>query len=205
MSLILEDDIVHTQLHEQRLERVVSLLRGEDARSVVDLGCGRGVLLARLMREPGISRLLGVERSREALAIARRDVLDRDAAHVQLHNGSFQDSDLPAEGFDAAVMLETLEHVDPGQLSGVEQAVFATFRPRVLIITTPNAEYNPLLDLPPGEFRDPDHRFEWNRARFRQWSRRVAGRHGYRVTFQGIGEQDPELGTPTQAAIFRRP
>lgn len=198
------EDIVHTELHEVRLERVVSLLRGHDARSVVDLGCGRGVLLARLMREPGFERLLGVEMSREALAIARQEVLARQAVdHVELLNGSFTDPDLPVQGFDAAVMLETIEHIEPGELSGVERAVFASFRPRLLIITTPNVEYNPLFDLPPGVFRDPDHRFEWDRARFGQWCRRIAARQGYSVTFQGIGDQDPELGSPTQAALFR--
>ena len=198
------DDIVHTELHEQRLERVVSWLRGEGARSVVDFGCGRGILLERLMREPGLGRLLGVESSREALAMARQDVLANRDGDVELLNGSFTDPGLSIGEFDAGVMLETIEHVNPGELSGVEQAVFATFRPGFLILTTPNAEYNPLLGLPPGAFRDPDHRFEWNRARFRQWCRRMAERHEYRVTFQGIGEQDPDLGTPTQAALFRR-
>lgn len=198
------DDIVHTELHEQRLDRVVAWLRSEGARSVVDLGCGRGVLLERLTREPEFTCLLGVESSREALAMARQDVLADRGEHVQLLSGSFTDPGLSIGEFDAGVMLETIEHVNPGELSGVERAVFATFRPRLLIVTTPNAEYNPLLDLPPGAFRDPDHRFEWNRSRFRQWSRRLAERHGYRVTFQGIGEQDPELGTPTQAALFRR-
>lgn len=198
------DDIVHTELHEQRLERVVSWLRGEGARSVVDFGCGRGVLLERLGREPAFTHLLGVESSREALAMARQDVLAHRTDQVQLLNASFTDPALSVGEFDAGVMLETIEHVNPGELSGVERTVLARVRPRFLIVTTPNAEYNPLLGLPPGAFRDPDHRFEWNRARFRQWCRRVAERHGYRVNFQGIGEQDPELGTPTQAALFRR-
>lgn len=198
------DDIVHTELHEQRLERVVSWLRGEGARSVVDFGCGRGVLLERLGREPAFTHLLGVESSREALAMARQDVLAHRTDQVQLLNASFTDPALSVGEFDAGVMLETIEHVNPGELSGVERTVLARVRPRFLIVTTPNAEYNSLLGLPPGAFRDPDHRFEWNRARFRQWCRRVAERHGYRVNFQGIGEQDPELGTPTQAALFRR-
>lgn len=198
------DDIVHTELHEQRLERVVAWLRGEGVRSVVDFGCGRGILLERLGREPGFSRLLGVESSREALALARRDVFAHGTNHAQLLNASFTDPALSVGPFDAGVMLETIEHVNPGTLSVVERVVLVRTRPRFLIVTTPNADYNPLLGLPPGVFRDPDHRFEWNRARFRQWCRRAAERNGYRVTFQGIGEQDPELGSPTQAALFRR-
>ncbi len=198
------DDIVHTELHEQRLERVVAWLRAEGAHSVVDFGCGRGVLLERLGREPALTRLLGVESSREALAMARQEVLAPGTDHVELLNASFTDPALSVGDFDAGVMLETIEHVNPGELSSLERTVFAQARPRLLIVTTPNSEYNPLLDLPPGAFRDPDHRFEWTRARFRQWCRRVAERQGYRVSFQGIGEQDPELGTPTQAALFRR-
>jgi 3' terminal RNA ribose 2'-O-methyltransferase Hen1 len=198
------DDIVHTELHEQRLERVVAWLRAEGARSVVDFGCGRGVLLQRLGREPAFSRLLGVDASREALALARQEVLTHGAEHVDLLNASLTDPALSVDEFDAGVLLETIEHVNPGELSSLERTVLATARPRFLIVTTPNAEYNPLLDLPPGAFRDPDHRFEWTRARFRQWCRRVAQRQGYRVSFQGIGEQDPDRGTPTQAALFRR-
>jgi small RNA 2'-O-methyltransferase len=101
-------------------------------------------------------------------------------------------------------MVETIEHVDPGQLSRVEQGVFAQLRPAMLFMTTPNADYNPLLGLGAGEVREPDHRFEWGQAKFRRWALGVGHRNGYRVRFGGIGEDHAELGPPTQTACFTR-
>lgn len=201
----LTNAIVHTELHGQRLERVIAWLRGHDARTVMDLGCGRGVLLGRLLAESAFTRLVGVDLSAEALAIARQRVLPgQTGQRVELLNASFTDPSLPLSGLDAGVMLETLEHLEPGRLSELEKAVFGIYRPGLMIITTPNAEYNPHFGLAPGEFRDPEHYFEWDRNRFRRWCGRVAQRNGYAVRYQGIGDQDPETGSPTQAALFLR-
>ncbi|MFP3873359.1 MAG: hypothetical protein ACLFV1_02795 [Thiohalophilus sp.] len=106
--------------------------------------------------------------------------------------------------YDAAAMVETIEHLKPAALSAAEQMVFAQLRPRVVYLTTPNREYNPLFGLHPGEFREADHEFERDRARFRHWSQGVARRNGYRVTLGGIGEDDPYFGQPTQTAWFTR-
>jgi hypothetical protein len=46
--------------------------------------------------------------------------------------------------------------------------------------------------------------FEWTRAEFAAWCAEVAGTHGYRVRLDGIGDPDPELGNPTQLAVFTR-
>lgn len=200
-----DNAIVHTELHGQRLERVIAWLRAHDVRSVMDLGCGRGVLLARLLAEPALRRLVGVDVSAEALAMARQHVLPESGEQrVELLNASFTDPALPLSGLDAGIMLETIEHLEPGRLSELERAVFGTYRPGLMIVTTPNVEYNPLFGLSPGEFRDPEHYFEWDRNRFQRWCARVAERNGYTVRYQGIGEQDPDLGSPTQAALFRR-
>ncbi len=95
-----------------------------------------------------------------------------------------------------------IEHVPPRELSTLERAVFGVYRPGIVVITTPNADYNPLFELGPGEFRDPDHRFEWGRDKFRQWVSGVAERNGYRVRIGGIGDAHPDLGAPTQRALF---
>jgi hypothetical protein len=101
-------------------------------------------------------------------------------------------------------MVETIEHVHPEQLSRVEMAVFAGYRPGCLLMTTPNREYNPLFDLAPGEFREQDHKFEWDRVKFQRLARGVAHRNGYTVEFGGIGEFVPDAGHPTQTAFFMR-
>lgn len=122
---------------------------------------------------------------------------------IELVHGSFTDATLLLQGFDAGVMLETIEHVDPGQLSLVERAVFDSYRPTHVLVTTPNREFNVLHGLPPGAFRHPDHRFEWDRSQFRRWALGIASRNGYSVRFNDIGPPDVLFGAPTQLAAFR--
>lgn len=101
-------------------------------------------------------------------------------------------------------MVETIEHVEPSALSGVEHAVFALLCPTLVVMTTPNSEYNVRYGLAEGEIRQPDHRFEWGRARFASWAGGVGRRNGYGVEMSMIGRPDPRLGSPTQMATFRR-
>jgi 3' terminal RNA ribose 2'-O-methyltransferase Hen1 len=194
-----------TDLHGERLERVVQALRESQAESVLDLGCGPGDLLLRLADERQFKKIVGLDTSREALAEARH-LLSRkeNACNVSLYQGSFTSFDEDMAGFDAAVLVETIEHVEPHRLSAVEKAVFAGCRPKTVIITTPNYEYNVLHGVPEGAFRHPDHRFEWTRAKFRNWAEGVAGRNGYRARFEDIGERDPVLGSSTQMVTFSR-
>jgi hypothetical protein len=99
--------------------------------------------------------------------------------------------------------MEVVEHVDPHRLSALEHAVFHAARPRAVVVTTPNIEYNVRYEtLEAGRFRHSDHRFEWTRAEFRDWAGRVASAHGYQVRFKPVGEIDPELGPSTQLALF---
>jgi small RNA 2'-O-methyltransferase len=182
-------------------------LRDCGARSVLDLGCGSGELLLRLAREPQFERIVGLDISPDALQEARRllQALPRpEASRVELVEASFAVPDERFAGFDAAAMVETVEHIDARRLSSVERTVFGCFRPRTVILTTPNSEYNPIHGAHDGAFRHPDHRFEWTRAKFRDWARGVAARNGYRVAFGDIGEPDADLGSSTQMAVFRR-
>lgn len=194
-----------TDLHEERLERVFAVLKGSGARRVLDLGCGSGSLLHRLLADDQFEEVVGVEQSGLSLAQARTRLgrhLAGMAPRLRLHCASYERRNPGLAGFEAAAMVETIEHVRPEALSRVEQAVFGQYRPALVFMTTPNREYNPLYDLDPGELRDPDHKFEWDRAKFRAWAAGVAGRNGYRVRFGGIGEGHPDLGEPTQTACF---
>jgi small RNA 2'-O-methyltransferase len=195
-----------TPLHEERLDAVASLLLDSGADTVLDLGCGAGALLQRLVAEEQFTRIVGVDTSAEALLMAERsiatgsDVVDK---RVALIHGSYTDADERLEGFDAAALIETIEHIEPTQLSQVEQAVFGSVRPGLVVVTTPNREYNVLYGIPNGEYRHEDHRFEWDRPQFESWARGVSERHGYDVTFAGIGPNDAWLGSPTQMGVFR--
>lgn len=194
-----------TPLHEARLAAITRALLASGARSVLDLGCGEGVLVARLADQAQFSRIVGIDISLAALDAAREALhLDPLAppGRIQVMHASFTDVDPGLRGFDAAVMLETIEHVDPGRLSLVERAVFGSYRPRTVLITTPNQEYNVVHGMNPGAFRHPDHRFEWDRPKFRRWACGVAARHAYSVAFDDIGECHPTRGASTQMASF---
>lgn len=194
-----------TALHEQRLDFVLQRLRATGARSVLDLGCGSGSLLYRLLAESQFQQVVGLEQSSLSLTQARTlltEHLQPASARLRLVHGSYTDSSVSLGHFEAAAMVETIEHVQPSRLGQVEQVVFRGLQPDVLLMTTPNREYNPLFDLAPGEFREADHKFEWDRARFRHWALGVGQRCGYTVTFGGIGDWHPELGAPTQYALF---
>jgi 3' terminal RNA ribose 2'-O-methyltransferase Hen1 len=195
-----------TSLHELRLDYVFHKIKATGARRVLDLGCGSGSLLYRLCGDVQFQEIVGLEDSGQSLLQARSMLADHlgQTARLRLLRGSYAERQPELSGFDCAAMVETIEHVNPAALSRVEHSVFAGMRPATLFMTTPNREYNPLLDLAPGEFREPDHKFEWDRAKFRQWARAMADRNGYRVTFAGIGEYHPSLGQPTQTAFFER-
>ena len=193
--------------HEERLAAVARCLLGSGATSVLDLGCGSGDLIATLHAHSQLTRLVGLDIDPQAVAAARATLgvtgCDRDG-RISVRCGSFEEPHDSLKGFGAAVMVETIEHVDPGRLSRVEEAVFGFAQPDLVLITTPNQEFNVLHGLAPGERRHWDHRFEWPRARFRQWARGVAGRRGYRARFIDIGPADPLLGSSTQMARFVR-
>jgi 3' terminal RNA ribose 2'-O-methyltransferase Hen1 len=197
-------------LGAQRLESVLELLSEIGARRVVDLGCGEGALLAPLAADRRYTEIVGTDVSAPALARAGRrlklhEAADRDRERIRLLQSSVTYEDDRIAGFDAAVLMEVIEHLDPERLPAAERSVFGKARPQFVILTTPNAEYNARYPtLAAGAMRHPDHRFEWSRQEFRTWSDDVAGRYGYDVERRGVGPDDPELGSPTQLALFRR-
>jgi 3' terminal RNA ribose 2'-O-methyltransferase Hen1 len=202
-----QDDSEPTSLHAERIDAVKRHLVANGVQSVLDLGCGPGELIARLLPERQFKRIVGIDISVDALAAARASLgLDAEVEceRIRLLHASFTHDDDRLTGFDAATLVETIEHIDPGRLSAVEQAVFRCYLPRIVIVTTPNADYNILHGVRPGMFRHADHRFEWGRARFRQWATGVAQRNTYAVIFIDIGEPDPEHGSSTQMAVFKK-
>ncbi|WP_433578582.1 3' terminal RNA ribose 2'-O-methyltransferase Hen1 [Nocardia brasiliensis] len=191
-----------------RRAAVIAALHEVGAGRVLDLGCGEGVLLRELLADKAFGEIVGVDVSMRALHIAERRLRldrlpERVAARLTLRQGALTYTDAELRGYDAAVLMEVVEHVDPSRLGALEHAVFAAAAPRAVLVTTPNAEFNVRYEsLPAGKFRHADHRFEWTRAEFESWAARVAATHGYSVRFVPIGPFDPEVGAPTQMAVF---
>ncbi|MFI6855306.1 3' terminal RNA ribose 2'-O-methyltransferase Hen1 [Streptomyces sp. NPDC050416] len=197
-----------TPLAVQRREAITAALKASGAARVLDLGCGQGQLVQALLKDPAFTEIVGLDVSMRALTIAsRRLKLDRmgerQAARVKLLQGSLAYTDRRLKGYDAAVLSEVIEHLDLPRLPALEYAVFGAARPRKVVVTTPNVEYNVRWEsLPAGHVRHGDHRFEWTRAEFRAWAEAVAERHGYAAEFIPVGPDDPEVGPPTQMAVF---
>jgi len=198
------------RLNDQRLEAVVEALRVAGARTVADLGCGEGKLLQRLVRERWVDSLIGLDASALSLDRATKRLKlnlagGPPAERLRLLHGALTYRDKRWEGVDAAALVEVIEHLDPDRLPALQKIVFGLARPKAVVVSTPNADYNALFpNLPPGQLRHPDHRFEWTRAEFEVWARAIEQAFGYRCEIGGIGAVDAERGAPTQMAIFRR-
>ncbi|MEW6212868.1 MAG: 3' terminal RNA ribose 2'-O-methyltransferase Hen1 [Acidobacteriota bacterium] len=196
-------------LNEHRLRAVTEALSRCGARRIIDLGCGEGRLIKRLMADSRLEEIWGMDVSYRALeAASERLRLDRlpqkQRDRIRLIHGSLTYRDRRLEGFDAALCVEVIEHLDAARLSAFERVLFEFARPRAVILTTPNIEYNIRFEgLPAGRFRHRDHRFEWTRREFQMWAADVSHRFGYAVEFAPVGEEDSEAGPPTQMAVFK--
>ena len=197
-------------LNEQRLNTVVAALKSSNAKRVLDLGCGEGKLLRVLIADRSFEEIVGVDVSHRSLQIAQERLRlerlpDRQQQRVKLLHGSLMYRDKRLSGFDAAAVIEVIEHLDEPRLAAFERVLFEFARPETIVVTTPNIEYNARFEnLPAGKFRHKDHRFEWTRAEFRDWAQSMVQRFGYSVRFLPVGPEDKVLGAPTQMAVFER-
>ncbi|MEL7242115.1 MAG: 3' terminal RNA ribose 2'-O-methyltransferase Hen1 [Cyanobacteria bacterium J06573_2] len=195
-------------LNKQRLNCVVETLKQNNARKVIDLGCGQGNLLKLLLKDTYFEQITGVDVSYRSLEITK-DRLDRlhlprnQWDKLVLFQSGLTYRDKRISGYDAAAVIEVIEHLDLYRLSAFERVLFEFARPQTIIVTTPNIEYNVKFEsLPAGKLRHKDHRFEWTREEFQSWGQQVGENFGYSIEFKSIGEEDLEVGSPTQMAIF---
>jgi 3' terminal RNA ribose 2'-O-methyltransferase Hen1 len=204
------EDIIEQpiSLNQQRMETVVAALKTNDAHRIVDLGCGEGKLLKLLLKEPTFLEILGMDVTYKSLEYAQERVLDKLPTHqkgrLQLIQGSLNYRDARIADYDAATVIEVIEHMELDRLTAFERVLFEFAKPKIAIVTTPNIEYNVKFEnLPAGKLRHPDRRFEWTRAEFQNWVKLITDRYKYSVEFGSIGNIDPEVGSPTQMAIFK--
>jgi 3' terminal RNA ribose 2'-O-methyltransferase Hen1 len=193
-------------LAEQRRDAVLAALTESGATRVLDLGCGGGALLSALVKDRSYTKIVGTDVSSRALDLAHRrlrldQVPERQRDRVTLWQSALTYRDDRLRGFDAAVLMEVIEHLDPPRLPALEASVFGHARPATVVVTTPNVEYNVHYEGLTG-MRHSDHRFEWTRAEFQEWASRTASAHGYQVSFRGVGESEATTGAPTQLAVF---
>lgn len=199
---------VITTLQKQRMQAVVEVLKKNQVQRVADLGCGDGDLLQILLQDSFFDNVLGMDVSYRELERAKsrlswETLLKHQRERITLIHGSLNYTDKRLLGYEAVTLVEVIEHFDAERLSALEYVVFGFIAPRVIIITTPNAEYNRNFNtLPEGHFRHSDHRFEWTRKEFQQWAEKIANQYAYTASFLPIGDIDENVGSPTQMGLF---
>lgn len=194
--------------HHQRHQYVRRLLEGEPGESrIIDLGCHDGEFLESLARWGKFAEVVGVDKCPQILRQAQERLAgmphDR-RAKARVLETSLLSRDVRLCGFDVGVCLEVVEHINPEDLPVFAEVIFGFADLPRIILTTPNQEYNCLFGLKPHQMRIPDHRFEWTRRQFQTWARGVAALYGYQLQYFAVGDNHPEYGEPTQAAIFTR-
>ena len=205
-----KEEKLQLSLNAKRLEAVVAALRESGAKTVIDMGCGEGNLLQLLLREKNFTKIAGFDVSVTALEMASRrlrldQMSDAQKSRVTLFQSSLTYKDDRCAGYDAAAVVEVVEHLDRNRLSAFARVLFGHARPGTVVLTTPNVEFNENYEsLVQGRLRHGDHRFEWTREQFRQWADGVAARYGYSVACVGIGDLDEERGAQTQMGVFKR-
>lgn len=196
------------RLHDIRLRLVAEKLKQSGAASVIDLGCGDGKLLRLLLKEKQFTRIAGTDVSYSELEKSQdklhwNEMPEKQRERLSLFQSSLTYRDKRFSGFDAVAVVEVIEHLDPNRLPALEKSLFTYAKPQTIVLTTPNREYNVRYEnLSAGKVRHSDHRFEWTRSEFEAWAERVARENNYTVAFFPVGEEEKNIGAPSQMAVF---
>lgn len=202
-------DTPKIRLHDVRLQTVCEALLKSGAASVADLGCGEGKLLKLLLKQQQFTRIAGVDVSIRSLEIAadklKLDKLpERQRNRIQLLQGSVIYRDRRLDGYDAAALVEVIEHLEPDRLPALMLNIFGVMAPATVLITTPNKDWNSTFTDDVSKMRHSDHRFEWTRAEFASWCTQVSDTYAYDYTIHALGDETEQAVAPTQMALFTK-
>lgn len=195
-------------LHQKRLNLALEKLIESKANKVIDLGCGEGKLIRMLLKHKQFERITGVDVSYNELLKAKErlnwdELAPRQKERLDLFQGALTYRDKRFNDFDAAALVEVIEHLDENRLTALERVIFEIAQPKTVVLTTPNGEYNTLFEsMEAGTLRHKDHRFEWSREEFKNWVSAVCDNHNYSAEIFPVGEEDINVGAPSQMAVF---
>ena len=205
-----EKEKARVSLHQKRLEAATLELVSSGAKSVVDLGCGEGKLLKLLLKERQFTNILGMDVAHKALSRAsdflkfdRMSSIQRD--RIKLIHGSLTYKDDRLKGYEAAAIIEVIEHLDEDRLPSFAKAVFGHAKPGLVVLTTPNSTYNQLYEnMKENSMRHDDHRFEWTQEEFADWVKGICEQYAYEAVIKAVGDVHETYGPPSQMAVFQK-
>jgi len=195
-------------LHEKRIKIVADKITQSGAVNVLDLGCGEGKLIRQLIKQKQFTQIVGMDVSYNQLIKAKErlhfdEMSPKQKERINFFQGSITYKDKRLEGFDAAAVVEVIEHLDLNRLKAFERVLFEFAKPKTIVLTTPNKEFNIMWEkLDVDEMRHDDHRFEWTRKEFAEWANKIGQMYHYQVELLPIGEEVENAGAPSQMAIF---
>jgi len=212
----LNDDLVEKteiqkrkeSLHDKRIKLVTERITQSGAQRILDLGCGEGKLIRQLLKQKQFSEIVGMDVSYSELIKAKErlhfdEMSPKQKERINLFQGSLAYIDQRLSGFDAAAVVEVIEHLDLNRLKAFERVLFEFAKPKTVVLTTPNKEFNMMWDnFDVEEMRHDDHRFEWTRKEFSEWTNRIGKTYNYKVELLPIGDEVENIGTPSQMVIF---
>ncbi|XP_064188156.1 small RNA 2'-O-methyltransferase isoform X1 [Anguilla rostrata] len=202
-------------LYKQRYQFVVEFVKRHKPKKVVDLGCADCSLLRKLKFHRDIELLVGVDidssvikHKMYALAPFPSEYLKPadQPLTIELYQGSVTEKELRTKGFDLVTCIELIEHLPLAEVERFSEVLFGYMSPAAVIVSTPNADFNPLLPGCSG-FRHIDHKFEWTKTDFQNWALEVCRLYGYVVEFTGVGKapsNDESIGFCSQIGVFRK-
>eukprot|EP00834_Sanchytrium_tribonematis_P001684 NODE_43_length_33755_cov_1.178542.p22 type:complete len:230 gc:universal NODE_43_length_33755_cov_1.178542:31072-30383(-) len=202
-------NIFPTPLNEQRqhmVKDIVSSISNRD--TLVDFGCGSGMQLGLLVNFELVKKIIAVDQQdfvlkelSELLAVTDRDIdyPRMKPLTIESYLGDFLKFDSRLVGKDILMSIEVIEHLKITDVPTYTQLIFETYRPQTVIISTPNYDFNKMMGW--NRFRNLDHKFEWTRIEFEEWSKSACS-YGYSYEWRGCGFKDKEFAT--QFAIFTR-
>lgn len=197
-------------LHDKRLQMVANAIQELGVKSVLDLGCGEGKLLKLLLKQKQLLKIAATDVAYKELLKAKENLYYEEMSpkqkeRISFFQGSVMYKDRRMEGFEAIAVVEVIEHLELNRLKAFEQVLFQFAKPKYVILTTPNKEFNVMFDKMENEdMRHEDHRFEWTRKEFLDWANKISEKYEYYVEIKGIGEEEKNVGTPSQMAIFKK-
>jgi 2-polyprenyl-3-methyl-5-hydroxy-6-metoxy-1,4-benzoquinol methylase len=142
-------------------------------KSIVDVGCGEGVLIEQWARQLGDSRVAGVDLEDPKL---RAEWEKRRLPNLEFHTVDSQILPFADDEFELATAIEALEHIPDPERTVAEMARVARSH---LLVSVPREPLWRMLNVARGAYvRDlgntPGHLNHWSKASFV----RMLARHG---------------------------